>query len=396
MLLKLQRRTLVPSQIVGYAVTIFLGFAIILVTAQFYFDIKPLLTEQTDIFKNNAAVVSKNISVFKSMDKSKIYFTDDELEGLNQQPFIKNISKFSTATFKIKAHSNKSGSMPVFYTDLFFESIPVQYLDVETDEWEWDASMDFIPIIIPENYLNLYNFGFAESQGLPVLSKNTIAQIEFNITASGNYKTKEYRSKIVGFSNKVNSILVPEPFLAWANQEFSSNDQQKTSRILMEFNDPSDPRILEYLNENNYEVSKDKLELSKLAFFFKSAMIFVVLIAIIIIVLSIAFILLSLNLIIHRNKETLNNLYFIGYNYTRIARFYQSVVSIITIISISSAITISFIVRNYYLEKIGQLFDFSWTGSVILTLGFSLLTILLIIYNILIVRDVKNIVVSKK
>ena len=95
MLLKLQRRTLVPSQIVGYAVTIFLGFAIILVTAQFYFDIKPLLTEQTDIFKNNAAVVSKNISVFKSMDKSKIYFTDDELEGLNQQPFIKNISKFS-------------------------------------------------------------------------------------------------------------------------------------------------------------------------------------------------------------------------------------------------------------------------------------------------------------
>ncbi len=81
MLFKLQKRTLVASQIIGYALTIFVGITIILVTAQFYFDIKPLLSQQTDMFKSKSAVISKNISVFKTIDKEKIYFTNKKLKN---------------------------------------------------------------------------------------------------------------------------------------------------------------------------------------------------------------------------------------------------------------------------------------------------------------------------
>jgi hypothetical protein len=334
MLLKLQKRTLIISQIIGYALTLLIGVTIILVTTQFYFDIKPLLFQQTNVFKSKSAIISKNISIFKTIDKEKIYFTNEEILDLKNQPFIKNISNFNTATFKINAYSKKTESVPVFYTDLFFESIPDKYLDVETDEWKWNNSLDFIPIIIPENYLNLYNFGFAESQGLPVLSKNTITQIEFNIQISGNYKSKDYKSKIVGFSNKVNSILVPEEFLSWANKEYGRINENKISRILIEFNNPTDKTILKYFNENNYSINKDKLEFSKLVFFFKAALIFVFIIAIIIIVLSVSFVLLSLNLILQKNKELLLNLYHIGYSYKRISKFYQAIISSITLISI--------------------------------------------------------------
>ena len=395
MLFKLQKRTLVVSQIIGYALTIFVGITIILVTTQFYFDIKPLLSQQTDMFKSKSAVISKNISVFKTIDKEKIYFTNKEIKELENQSFTKSISKFNSATFKINAYSKKTETIPVFYTDLFFESISDTYLDVETDEWKWEPALDFIPIIIPENYLNLYNFGFAESQGLPVLSKNTISQIEFNIQVSGNHKSKDYKSKIVGFSNKVNSILVPSEFLSWANKEFGNLSRNKTSRVLIEFNDPSDKTILEYFNKNNYSINKEKLEFSKLVFFFKSAMFFVFFIALVIIILSISFILLSLNLLIQRNKELLLNLYNIGYNHNRIAKFYQVFISLTTVISIITSLIISNFIRNYYLEKIINLFDFTANKNYILLFGISLILILIISYNILIIKNIKKIVIPR-
>ena len=332
MLWKLQKTTLIPIQIIGYALTLFIGISIILITTQLFYDLKPLLFNQSDVFKNSSAVISKNVSVFKTMDKTKIYFTKEDLNELEEQSFVKEISKFNNASFKIRAYSKKSENIPIFYTDLFFESIPDKYLDVKSDDWMWDSTLNFIPIIIPENYLNLYNFGFAESQGLPVLSKNTISQVSFKIKISGNYQSKEFNSKITGFSNKINSILVPETFLTWANKIYGEKTTDRTSRILIELNNPADETLLEYFNENNYS----------LVFFFKSAFVFVFFIAVIIIILSVSFILLSINLIIQKNKTLILNLYNIGYNYKKIALFYQVLISATKLISIIGWINIGF------------------------------------------------------
>ncbi|MBL4606018.1 MAG: ABC transporter permease [Flavobacteriaceae bacterium] len=396
MLLKLQKRTLVPSQIAGYTITLFIGIAIILTTLQLFLDARPLLYKDSNIFKSKSAVISKRISVFKSMNKEKIYFTQAEIKDLKNQIFTKDISIFTSASFKIRARAGESSSVPMFYTDLFFESVAQKYLDVETDEWNWDSSLDFIPIIIPEDYLNLYNFGFAESQGLPVLSKNMISQVEFNIQISGNQQSKTFRSKIVGFSDKINSILVPEEFLLWANKEFGNVPTSKTSRILIEFNDPSDEVILKYFNEKNYSIDKENLEFSKLIFFFKSALIFVFVIAIIIIVLSIAFILMSINLIIQKINELILNLYSIGYSHKRIAKFYQIVISSITVFSILIAVIVSISIRGLYLEKFETFFDFTESSNRILLFGFLLALLLIALYNVLLIRNIKRIVLPKK
>ena len=65
MLWKLQKTTLIPSQIIGYLLTLFIGTSIILITAQLYLDVTPLLYQQSEVFKSNTAVISKNISIFK-------------------------------------------------------------------------------------------------------------------------------------------------------------------------------------------------------------------------------------------------------------------------------------------------------------------------------------------
>ncbi len=130
-------------------------------------------------------------------------------------------------------------------------------------------------------------------------------------------------------------------------------------------------------------------------FFFKSAMFFVFFIALVIIILSISFILLSLNLLIQRNKELLLNLYNIGYNHNRIAKFYQVFISLTTVISIITSLIISNFIRNYYLEKIINLFDFTANKNYILLFGISLILILIISYNILIIKNIKKIVIPR-
>lgn len=393
MLLKLQKKTLVKAQLLGYTLTLLIGVFIILSTIQLFIDTKPLLSQQTAIFNSKSAVISKEVSLFKTVNKEKIYFTSEEINELKQQEFVKNVSQFNNANFKIKAFSNQSENIPIFQTDLFFESIPDTYLDVKTSEWKWNKSLGFVPIIIPESYLKLYNFGFAESQGLPVLSKNTISQISFNLKVSGNYKTEVYRSKIVGFSNKINSILVPEDFLSFANTEFGRSEISRTSRLLVEFENPTDERILKFFNDNNYAINKEKLEFNKLAFFFKSALFFIILIAVVIIVLSIAFILLSFNLIIQKNKTLINNLYTIGYTYQSIAKFYQITISIITIISVFIAVLLSNFIRSIYLERLQSLFDFSVSSNRIASIGLILVIVLVLVYNLLIVKRIRGAVV---
>jgi ABC-type antimicrobial peptide transport system permease subunit len=396
MLWKLQKKTLIPSQIIGYFFTLAIGAFIVLTVIQLFFDLKPLIHEESDVFNNNSAVISKNVSLFKTINKDKIYFTPSELDELKAQPFIESVSKFTSANFKIKAYTNQSATMPAFSTDLFFESIPDKYLDVKSEDWKWNPESDFLPIVIPETYLNLYNFGFAESQGLPVFSKNTVSQIGFNIRITGNSKYQEFRSKIIGFSTKINSILVPEDFLLWANNEFSSINEKKTSRLLIEFTDPTDERILNYFSQHDYAINKEKLEFSKLTFFFKSALLFVACIALIIVILSVAFILLSMNFITQKNKEQIQNLYDIGYSDKRISMIYQLIISGITLAGIICAIVISSYIRNYYITSFSRFFDFSFATSSIIWSGILLFTILFVLYNIFLRKTIRNIVIPQK
>lgn len=390
MLNKLQKKTLAPAQIIAYLFTLTVGVIIILTTLQFYIDIRPLIYKESSVLDKNAVVMSKNISLFKSINKEGIYFSDNEIEKLKENEFIKDIARFNTAAFEITAYLDIPGSNQSFYTDLFFESIPDEYLDIQPEDWEWDPESDFIPVIVPESYLSLYNFGFAESQGLPVISANTITMIGFKIMLNGNYKRKTYNSRIVGLSHKVNTILVPDEFLSWANKEYSKGNPEKASRLLVEFTNASDDRIPAFLKENAYSVNKEELAYGKMVFIVQTALVFAGFIAAIIILLSSGFILLSINLIIQRNKELILNLYNIGYSAARIARFYQVVVSVITAVSVLASMLVCQLLRPLYMDRFNNMLTESTPNRIWLA-GTILFLLLFLSYNYLVIRNIKKI-----
>lgn len=391
MLTRLQKQTLIPSQLIAYALALFVGASLLFTVFQFYIDIAPVIATQTDVFEGTTAVINKEVSLFKTIDKSKLYFSERELDRLKKQDFIKDVATFNYARFEIKAFTDGGGDVPAFYTDLFFEAIPDAYVDVKAAAWQWQAKDSLIPIIIPENYLKLYNFGFAESQGLPVFSKSTISDFVFNIKLLGKGKQQIFKGKIIGFSAKINSILVPDSFLTWANTTFGTSDKQQVSRVLLAFKNPSDERILAYFNNHNYVISKDKLAFGKLTFFFKIAFIFVFIVALIIILLAIAFVVLSINLMLQKNKTIIANLLAIGYSTKNIAWFYQLIMAALTAITLFLALLLSLFIRGYYIEKFKVLFDFEKMTIYTYYWAFVLLLSILLSYYFLILNKIKKI-----
>lgn len=388
MLKRLQRKTLIPAQIAGYAATLLVGAAIVMLACQLYADLRPLLTQQTDVFRGHAITLSKNVGALQSFNKRGIYFSDKEIAELEAQPFVAQVARFTSSAFHSKASITFGGQG--LYTDLFFEGVPDRYIDVSSDDWRWDSTSNFLPVIVPEDYLSLYNFGFAESQALPVLSKGTIEQVVFTVTLDGNGHSRSFRSRIVGFSGKINTILAPEEFLAWANREFGSDETNPPSRLLVELADASDERIPRFMEEHNYNIKQDELESSKLVFFFRAAMAFLLAVALIIIALSVAFIIMSLNVIVQKNHDLFRNLHDIGYSPQQIARYYRRTVGIITAADMALATVAALILRGVYVGKLSTIFTIEGSVWPIVIAAAVLTAALIIIYNYIILKTIRT------
>ena len=66
--------------------------------------------------------------------------------------------------------------------------------------------------------------------------------------------------KVVGFSDRILSVLVPDEFLTWANNEYGSGDRKEYARAIAQVADPGDPKLQQFLKKHDYETSQDSLK----------------------------------------------------------------------------------------------------------------------------------------
>lgn len=321
------------------------GFILLLTCIQLYIDFKNILTAGDNLLQPEYLVINKKVSVFKALDTESFNFNENEIAEIKSQPFVKEIAPFVANTFKVKAFTRQSDNIPAFYTDLFFETIEDKFLDVKKTEWNWNSESPFVPVIIPKDYLNLYNFGFSGSQGLPKISEGMIGLVTFTLRIEGNNKEIEMPGKIIGFSNRVNSILVPYTFMRWANSVYGSNMLQKTQRLVVVTKNPSDPQIVKFMNDHQYETNTEKLKSSKVLLLLTIISTIVSGIAIIIVFLSFMNFILGFQLLIYRSAHKIKLLLELGYLHTRIRNLYLRYY----LISMMIIIILSFIV--VYLVK---------------------------------------------
>ena len=205
----------------------------------------------------NFLVVNKMVTSDNAGDTN---LSEADIEELKKQSFIQSVGVVTPSRFKVAA---SGGSALPFYTDMFFESVPDEFLDVAAENWKWGDDAQYIPIIIPTQFLEMENFGFAKSQNLPQLSQELIKNIPIKIDIQTPLGQKSFYAKVAGFSDRISSILVPQAFMQWANQNFATEAPKGASRVIIRTDDPSNPQLMDYLNEHHLTTDLEKTRFSK-------------------------------------------------------------------------------------------------------------------------------------
>ena len=354
---KLMRRHISLGQLAGFFFANLCGMVIVLLSIQFYQDVAPVFTEGDSFMKKDYIIVSKKVSTLGSMVGKSSVFTAEEIDELKAEEFTKGVGEFTPSQFKVSAGVGMEQLGLNLSTAMFFESVPDAYVDVNLDEWHFEPGQEEVPIIIPRNYLNLYNFGFAQSRGLPQISEGVINMMNLDVRISGGGRRDTYRGRIAGFSNRLNTILVPESFMTWANVHYGEGGiRREPSRLIVEVDNPTDDRIARFFRERGYETEDDKLDAGKTTWFLKVVVGIVLSVGLLISVLSFYILMLSIYLLLQKNTTKLENLLLIGYGPHRVALPYQTLTIGLNAVVLLLSVGVVMWVRTLYLDVVEKMF----------------------------------------
>lgn len=389
---KLLRQHISIPQFAGFAFANLFGMLIVLFGFQFYQDVLPVFTQQDSFMKADYLIMSKKIGMGNTISGRTNTFSGSEIDDVSSQKFVKKVGKFTSTEYKVDASMGVNG-VNVLNSELFFESVPDGCVDVPLKDWKYEPGSKEVPIILPRTYINMYNFGFAQSHSLPKISDGLVGMIDFEIFIQAGGKKEQFKGKVIGFSSRLNTILVPQAFMDWSNHEFAPEDHSDPTRLIVEVGNPADENISQYLDENGYEVETDKLDAEKTTYFLRMMVTMVMVVGLVISILSFYILMLSIYLLVQKNSSKLENLLLIGYSPANVSKPYQLLTMGLNIVVLIVAWVVLFFLRSYYMDFIETLFPDIDEGSMLpaILLGLVLFFIVSVLNIIAIRRKVMKI-----
>ena len=356
MLYRLLSRHLNAGQLAGFVLANLCGMTIVLAAVQFATDIIPMFTGSDSFMKPGQMVMAKHVSTVRTLTGKAPTFTQKEIADVRHQPFVSDVGTFTPSLFSVVATLGSQKLGVEFSTEMFFEAVPDAFMDVDTSRWHWKEGDEEVPIVLPRNYLNLYNFGFASSQGLPALSESLVSMVKIRFILRGSAGRKDLTGRVVAFSKKLNTILVPQAFMDEMNTTLSPERKPEPSRLIVTVSNPADERIAEYLSNHSYETEADDAEAARTAHLLRIIISIVLVVGLIISALAFYVLLLSIFLLLQKNTEKIDTLLLIGYSPQAVACPYHLLtISLNTLVLILSVIIV-LLLRGYYLPLFGQLY----------------------------------------
>lgn len=392
LLLRLLKRHISPAQLLGFVLANLIGLGILLLGLQFYRDALTALSAKDSLMRADYLIISKQVSsgLFGSRDNS---FSAEEIADLEQQPFVAALGRFTPSKFQVSAGLGLGSALGGgLSTYMFLEAVPDRFLDLKPSDWHWEEGQQEVPLIIPRSYLGLYNSAFAQSQGLPLLSEATIGAIPLGLELRGGLEEQHYRGRIVGFSNRLNTLLVPEHFIQQMNRRLAPELPASPTRLILELHNPSDPAIALYLREHSYESEGERLASSQSMYFLRLLSGIVLGVGLLISALSAYLLLLSIYLLLQKNSRQLENLLLLGYSQRQLILPYVLLTLVLNLLALLAALGLVLWVRGYYLEAASRLVPEELGASLLptLLLGLGLLVGTTLVNAVAIGRKVRS------
>ena len=355
---KLLRKHISIFELAVFFVANLIGMAVILAGVQIYNDFSPMLSGEKSLIGNDYMIISRPV---ERVGTNAPKFTAEDIEELSEEAWVEDLGIFSASQFRVDGSIVFNGKR--LSTMMFFEAVPDNFVDVDTEDWHFSPGDDLIPIVLPRNYLNLYNFGFSQTQDLPKITEDMIKRVELGLRIKGNGYSDDYKGYVVGFSDRLNTILVPMSFMEWANGYYSNETNNEATRLILEVQNPSAPEVVSFMEEHGYVAENKPSESSKALFMLQVCVAVIVGIGAIFSLLSIIILTLSIYLLLQKNINKLENLVLVGYKPMYVAMPYILMTVILNVSIMVISIVVAALVQNVYMDYLGKLFGVTLESS---------------------------------
>ena len=286
-----------------------IGVLLLLVSIQMLTNIQNLLKESNPR-KNGFDFISISKTITNENMGKDNTFSAADINRIKSQPLINAVSPLISNQFRVRA---TAGNILPFSTDLFLESLDNSFIDTVPSTFIWQPGQEIVPVIFSSDFLEMYNV-FAPAQGLPQLSEKTISSVNIFLECSGPLGTKTYRGNIVALTDRINSILVPSNFMDYNNDALSGDTTLHASRIYVKTKDANNPQFISYLDSQNFNVNKDKLQFGRVKGLLQKIVGALGIFGLLVIILALMIFSFYLQLMIAKSKQNLKLLLTLGYS----------------------------------------------------------------------------------
>lgn len=264
MLKKLLMRTQNRSRLWAALIALCIGTTLLLLSTLIWWDFNELLygKNQNESLGSTFLIVGKRVTEQNMGVKGATSFTAQEIEQLRKAPQVEDAGVIASNRFPV--YAMMGGKLPLA-TDLPLESVPDKFIDKMPEDWQWKPGSRDLPIIVSSQFLDIYNYVFAPSQGLPQLSEGSVKTIALNLKVGSGEQAEMFVAHVVGFSDRIGSVLAPQAFIDYGNQKFGKPGiEEAPSQIILKAKDPSDKHFAEYLQTHDYATNSQNLRWSKI------------------------------------------------------------------------------------------------------------------------------------
>lgn len=309
------------SRLLSAWITLLIGCLLLFVSVEIWSTFREMLQggNKQDSLGSTFLTVSKKVEDATMAQDNATSLSDAEISLLSQAPQVQDAGKLTPANFKVAA-SLGYGPMS-FYTLLFLEAAPDRFLDQLPGKWQWKEGDRVLPIILSRDFLNMYNYIFAPSQGLPLLSEASVKALGFKLTMGEGPYQQEYMAQVEGFSDRISSVLVPQSFIDYGNKHFSPNSKGSISRVIVKVADPSNKAFTQFLEQHHFSTNAEQLRFSKMRSIVEAVSGGTGLIAILLLLVSSLVFVLFIELTLAKAGASVKLLLQIGYSPSALSRF---------------------------------------------------------------------------
>jgi hypothetical protein len=296
------------SRWLGY-IGLGVGVLLLLCSMQMYININQLLKDKNPK-KNGFDYISVTKTITNENMGKDNRFTESDIKEMQSQSFIDGAEPLKANAFKVVAGA---GDVIPFSTFIFLEALNNNFIDTVPASFTWKEGQDEVPIIFSSDFLEMYNV-FAPGWDLPQLSEKTAGAVNIFLKCNGHNGERLYKAHIVAFSDRINSILVPESFLDQMNKELEGIQTINCSRVFIKTKDANNPQLLNFLEQKNYHVNKDKTRFGRIKQVLQTIVGGLTGFGVLIILLAMVLFSFYLQLMIAKSKENLQLLLTLGYS----------------------------------------------------------------------------------